>query len=394
MAGKRVLILQNQIGRDGRSRVTGQLISLINRHGLVPELATLSQRGRIEAFFDDQGEQIRVRVARRWFPTGRGYVAQVLLHNILSRRTVAQADLVVNMNDNFYFLPLGPRYLHYINDPLEEHFGRARELGFHPWAVYARACQLLARGSSIRSEGVVLVNSAFTRGRLARVHPEPAARAHVVFPPCVSQYRMAIEESPKRHDVVSVGTFSRGKGQLDVLQLAERNRDLRFVLVGSVWDRRYAQRCLDFTRARHLANAELVLNAGRPRLEAILDGSRVYLHLKADEGFGISTVEAMARGCVPLVPDSGGQREVVPLPELRYPLGSDIGAQLRRLVRLDTATRQGYVRALRSHAANFSVEMFRYRVARFLAPLLDEGCRGDESSGEEIPQNSRGCCGT
>jgi glycosyltransferase involved in cell wall biosynthesis len=35
------------------------------------------------------------------------------------------------------------------------------------------------------------------------------------------------------------------------------------------------------------------------------------------EHFGISIVEAMSAGCLPVVPDSGGPREYVP-PNLRY----------------------------------------------------------------------------
>jgi len=36
------------------------------------------------------------------------------------------------------------------------------------------------------------------------------------------------------------------------------------------------------------------------------------------EHFGISTVEAIAQGCIPIVHNSGGQKEIVPFRELRF----------------------------------------------------------------------------
>ena len=40
--------------------------------------------------------------------------------------------------------------------------------------------------------------------------------------------------------------------------------------------------------------------------------ARVYFHPRIDEHFGISTVEAMASGLVPVVSNFGGQTEFVP----------------------------------------------------------------------------------
>ncbi len=372
MGTKRIVILQNQIGQDGRSRVTTQLIRLFNRYGIVPEVATFSGPRHVQAFLAAQDGCAEVRVRRSWFPTGRGYLAQVLLHNALSRLTAARADLVVNMNDNFHFLPPVPQYLHYISDPVEEKLAPAWQSPARPWAAYGLACRALARIGTLHTEGLVVVNSAFTRDRLAAYRPEIARRAHVVFPPCGSAQRVESgDRVSKTCDVVNVGTFSAGKRQMEVLQLAERNPDLRFVLIGSVWDRDYVRRCLKFKQERQLENVQIVTDARPDLLNDLLAASRVYLHLKADEGFGISTVEAIARGCLPLVPDSGGQKEVVPQAELRYTPGSDLNARLGELCRLDEATRDEYVRALRAHIRAFSVEAFRRRMQALLLPLLD-----------------------
>jgi glycosyltransferase involved in cell wall biosynthesis len=43
-----------------------------------------------------------------------------------------------------------------------------------------------------------------------------------------------------------------------------------------------------------------------------MEKSKVYFHPRAGEHFGMSIVEAMSAGLVPIVPDIGGQTEFVP----------------------------------------------------------------------------------
>ncbi len=53
-------------------------------------------------------------------------------------------------------------------------------------------------------------------------------------------------------------------------------------------------------------------NVELSRLFALMRQSKVYLHPLPGEPFGISTVEAMSAGLVPVVPDTGGHCEFVP----------------------------------------------------------------------------------
>ncbi len=62
---------------------------------------------------------------------------------------------------------------------------------------------------------------------------------------------------------------------------------------------------------------KILTNVRRDRLRGILLNSKVYLHPMINEHFGVSIVEAMSSGCIPVVHDSGGPREFVPQ-DLRY----------------------------------------------------------------------------
>jgi glycosyltransferase involved in cell wall biosynthesis len=57
---------------------------------------------------------------------------------------------------------------------------------------------------------------------------------------------------------------------------------------------------------------KLVLGASFDRLLDLMKRSKVYFHPLAGEPFGISIVDAMASGLIPIVPAVGGSTEFVP----------------------------------------------------------------------------------
>jgi glycosyltransferase involved in cell wall biosynthesis len=82
----------------------------------------------------------------------------------------------------------------------------------------------------------------------------------------------------------------------------------------------------------------------RAALRALAAGQRYGIHGMAEEHVGIAVAEMVRAGCIPFVPDGGGQREIVGGdPRLLYPDAAD-GAE--RLVRvMDDAALQAELRA-------------------------------------------------
>lgn len=54
------------------------------------------------------------------------------------------------------------------------------------------------------------------------------------------------------------------------------------------------------------------INADYNKLISIMREANIYFHTLPGEPFGISTVEAMSAGLIPIVPDIGGHTEFVP----------------------------------------------------------------------------------
>ena len=57
---------------------------------------------------------------------------------------------------------------------------------------------------------------------------------------------------------------------------------------------------------------KLIPNATKDEMMNAMSTSMVYLHTMNGEHFGISIVEAMAAGLIPVVPSYGGCSEIVP----------------------------------------------------------------------------------
>jgi glycosyltransferase involved in cell wall biosynthesis len=92
------------------------------------------------------------------------------------------------------------------------------------------------------------------------------------------------------------------------LEIARRLPSIEFAIIGSVAKERGSY--YDWLRAGAPRNVAFVVAPLR-KVSELLGSAKVYVHCAHNEHFGITIVEAMAAGCVPVVNDSGGPREIV-----------------------------------------------------------------------------------
>ncbi|MEM2507102.1 MAG: glycosyltransferase [Nitrososphaeria archaeon] len=90
-----------------------------------------------------------------------------------------------------------------------------------------------------------------------------------------------------------------------------------------------------------------------------------YLHLGLNETFGITVVEAMAAGCVPIAPNSGGMPEYLPK-DLLY---NDANEAAEKIVNKIAINDFDFKLKLREIARNFSEEKFRTRFMGYFKML-------------------------
>ena len=202
-------------------------------------------------------------------------------------------------------------------------FGPSQTIAHHyPWLV--RDAENL---SFLDSYDVVMANSDFTRGWIDTLWRR---EADVLYPPI--QVQRLHPAAQRERAVITVGRFfapglGHAKRQLEMVEFfvqahrAGRLPGWTFYVVGGMED---SQR--DYVAKVRAAGAgapvEVISNAPRTKVEQLLSTSSVFWSATgygiseekspwASEHFGMTTVEAMAGGCVPVVIDRAGQKEIV-----------------------------------------------------------------------------------
>jgi glycosyltransferase involved in cell wall biosynthesis len=181
--------------------------------------------------------------------------------------------------------------------------------------------------SYLETYDVVLANSRYTRGWIRRLWKR---EAEVLYPPIqVDRFHPSSERAPS---IVIAGRFFAPKLGHSKRQLEQVQAFTRMVDAGLLhgWTLHVIGGCepsqkpyVDKVRAAGFGYAvELHVNAPRTELEDLMSEASIVWSATgwgedendapwASEHFGMTTVEAMAAGCVPVVIDRAGQREIV-----------------------------------------------------------------------------------
>jgi glycosyltransferase involved in cell wall biosynthesis len=191
----------------------------------------------------------------------------------------------------------------------------------------------------------VVVNSRFTK---SVVDVEYGINSTVLYPP-VAPINNSI---PKEDLILSVGRFepSLNVKKQDILieafkRLSPQSPSWRLVLVGGssneAWVSSLQERALGYP-------IEVITNATHADLESLYCRAKIYWHAagygvdeaknpELTEHFGISTVEAISAGAIPLVVGKGGQVEIVPDPQYHWDHIEDLVAKTISIISNPTA---------------------------------------------------------
>lgn len=164
----------------------------------------------------------------------------------------------------------------------------------------------------------VLTNSEFSQGAIFKAF---GVDSIILYPPVdVDDFRNACLSSNIRDDsVLVISRFHPTKKIENAIRLAKLLRQnevgIRMNIVGNMPPDGTGY----FNYLRHLVRhygledfVRFEINVRYDRLLYLMRRSKVYVHPLPGEPFGISTVEAMSAGMIPVVPDIGGHTEFVP----------------------------------------------------------------------------------
>ncbi len=382
MSPARVAISQPVIVSGGRLQVILGIVRVLNQMGITPDLipfrVTFDPNKLRERY--GQSVQFNLRPIPAYYPTHRFPDLDVIAYHARLGAAVRGYDLVINSSNSLLFLPPRARVLSYVHFPREYQilFSQAdvrrpelRYFALDPRRMEHLLARWFYRFRRLRPGHGIVCNSEYTRRSLAAAYPIDHMRVPVIYPNVdMAQFR-AVQGGERRKQVVSLARFAPDKRQLEQIALARRMPDVPFYIGGFVHKQKYFNRCQADLESRPAANVHLWPNLPFADLLALFAESKYFLHALINEPFGITSVQAVMAGCLPLVHDSGGQRETVPLPELRYQALDEVPAMIERLERQGETYRRALVRQLQEHAlSNFDQPVFTGRMRAALETML------------------------
>jgi glycosyltransferase involved in cell wall biosynthesis len=211
--------------------------------------------------------------------------------------------------------------IHFPNGPYKQWSSRQ--------GAIAKLFGMLYSFQQIKSNNYVVTNSKFSRLYFQRYYPAYRQSIPVIYPPVRKPNNLISPFNERANIVCSIGRFCQEKNQLAQISLAERLPDWKFKLIGFADEKNtYLNDCESYVNEKGIKNVEFELNVPLTRKRELLQLAKFFIHPNINEPFGISTAESILNGCLPLVHNSGGQIEIVPIKELRFNAIDEIGELL------------------------------------------------------------------
>jgi len=167
----------------------------------------------------------------------------------------------------------------------------------------------------------VLTNSNFSK-RAIEQHYGPTVKPVVIYPPVDTDkfHKIALRSDGRENMILAVSRFSPDKQLENIIEIGkilinEIKIDAKIILVGNIAteDHQYLEELKGLIREYNLEDKFTAkVGISFEQLLELMRKAKVYLHPLAGEPFGISIVESMSAGLIPVVPDEGGYTEFVP----------------------------------------------------------------------------------
>lgn len=243
------------------------------------------------------------------------------------------------------------------------------------WRSFLEYYLLMLRNS------LVVTNSKFSRQAIIntmitsthRMASEPS----IIAPPvCVDELSKAAQSVPSRQDwVLVVSRIHPSKKLENAIVLAhilkQRRIGKKMMIVGNLskddsCGYNYYEQLLDMVDNYGLSEyVAIKTNVELGKLWYLMQKSKVYFHPMPEEPFGISVVEAMAAGLVPVVPNVGGPTEFVPQ---KYQFRSPEEAANIVLSALNVSDKERLF--ISDSVKGFSLPSYRSHLSRFISEAL------------------------
>ena len=237
----------------------------------------------------------------------------------------------------------------------------------------------LASGTNydiIRNARLVLANSKFTAYITEKTL---GVKPRVLYPPVDVDLIAKYRSNDREDAVVFFARLSRAKGPEQAIMIAKElvreGFNPKVYIMGSVSGQigsLYVSSLIKLVRSLGLIrNVIFVINPSITEVYSILGRSKVFLHFREHEPFGIVIVEAMAAGAVPIVPRSGAPWHDI-IEYGKYGIGySSIEELVKAVKYLLSGGYNEYFRRTISRAYSFNVDKYINEFCKIIKNVPD-----------------------
>lgn len=364
---KRIALIHNNLNfAGGTETCVFVAIDALNEIGIIPDVFAI-QNATPQEMKHNFGKPVEYNF--REIP-GLKYLRhlkrfEIYKYPLINMMTskINQYDYVINLVGSCIFVPDRKNYILYIHFPDRGFIEYGEQYRSRLGNLYSLPINLLSRASKLGHETKIICNSQFTKNTLLRFYKIDEARIQIIYPPV--KIESALNGSTKMdNEVATIGRFYSGKRQLEQIKIASMAPELKFNIIGSTnYSEDYLDQCKNYIDQHNIKNVSLFPNINRSNLVNVLRKSKYFMHNMRNEHFGISTVDAIAQNCVPIVHNSGGQREIVPFRELRFNNANEAVKILKNLIKNDTSE---ILIKLKDNIKKYSEEKYREGIIRMI----------------------------
>lgn len=173
---------------------------------------------------------------------------------------------------------------------------------------------LLEKNLVSYSNKLVLANSYYTAEEIRKYSEKTVEVLYPPFSSSISAIGKTAVKSSQQNLVVTTSRFEHDKMLERIPYIASQTRsDIQFAVIGRLYSTETLANLQSIVKKLGLADrVKFYPDASAEQKIELLKKAKIYLHTMVGEHFGISIVEAMALGCLPIVHNSGGMVEFVP----------------------------------------------------------------------------------
>ena len=369
----RVAIVQNRIRYGGRLSVLVEIVKLLNERNIFPDFLTFVTNITKEGIRKNYGLDIdfNIRSIRAPIFSKLPRDLNSIFFGLCLKKFAKNYDYFIDSNNTSFLMPSIIPILSYVHFPRKARL-KSDYISIHDpektkktWhstlGIFLKLCGLLYNfDNKIHKKNLIVTNSNFSKRHFLNVYPNYKGRISVIYPPVRSKIMKQMPWPDRENALVSVGRFTPDKRQFEQIKIAEQIPGMKFYIIGFALDNNpYYQKCLEYIKKKAIKNVFIFTNLTDAEKRDIQSRVKYFLHTTINEPFGISTVEAIMSGCIPIVHDSGGQKEIVIFDTLRYRELNEVVSFLNR-THINEATLEKNNRELKIHCSKlFSVESFR-----------------------------------